>query len=74
MRARQSAAILRQAGVPELVADDGSGYVRIAASLAADRPQRDALSTRLLAGRAAVFDDPAPIAALAAALEGMRSA
>jgi len=74
MRARQSAAILRQAGVPELVADDGSGYVRIAASLAADRPQRDALSARLLAGRAAVFDDPAPIAALAAALEGMRSA
>jgi len=69
MRARQSAAMLRQAGVPELIARDPDEYVRIAAAAAGDRVAREDLAARLCAGRAQVFDDAAPIAALAEALE-----
>ena len=73
MRARQSAAMLRLAGMPDLVAKDADDYVRLAAALATDSGGRDALSARLLAGRRAIFEDPIPIAALAQALEAMRS-
>ena len=65
MRARQSAAMLRLAGVPELVARDVDDYAAIAARLATDRAWRDAQSQRLAEGAARVFDDPAPVAALA---------
>jgi CRISPR-associated protein Csy1 len=68
MRARQTMAILELAGVPELIARDGGDYVRIATRLATDRAWRDAVSARLAQGRARVFDDPAPVAALARAL------
>jgi hypothetical protein len=65
MRARQSAAMLAIAGVPGLVAQDVDDYVTIAARLAHDRAFRDAMSARLADGAARVFDDPAPIEALA---------
>jgi len=65
MRARQSAAMLGIAGVPDLVAQDRDDYVRIAARLASDRGYRDALSARLAAGAARVFDDAAPVDAFA---------
>ena len=68
MRARQSAAMLRIAGVPELVADDEDGCVAIAARLAADRDWREAVSGRMVAGAEALFDDTEPIEALAAFL------
>ena len=68
MRARQSAAMLRIAGVPDLVADDEDGCVAIAARLAADREWREAMSGRMVEGAAALFDDAGPIEAFAAFL------
>lgn len=65
MRARQSAAMLAQAGVPELVARDADDYVAIAARLAEDGAFRGDCAARLDAGAARVFDDPAPLAAFA---------
>ena len=65
MRARQSAAMLGIAGVPDLVAQDRDDYVRIAAHLASDRGYREALSARLTDGAARVFDDAAPVEAFA---------
>jgi predicted O-linked N-acetylglucosamine transferase (SPINDLY family) len=65
MRARQSAAMLRLAGVPELVARDVDDYIAIAARLATDRGWREAQSRRLAEGAARVFDDAAPVAAFA---------
>ncbi|GIK88470.1 MAG: hypothetical protein BroJett026_39510 [Betaproteobacteria bacterium] len=65
MRARQSAAMLALAGVPELVAADVDGYVATAARLVHDRAWRDALAGRIDAGAARVFDDDAPVRALA---------
>jgi len=66
MRARQSAAMLSIAGASGLVATDVDDYVAIAARLAGDRAFRDAMSVQLQDGAAQVFDDPAPIDALAA--------
>jgi len=71
MRARQSAAMLGLAGVPELIAPDEDACIAIAARLAADRDWRDALSRRVAEGAARVFDDPAPVDAFAAALESL---
>jgi len=71
MRARQSAAMLRQAGVPDLIARDADDYVRIAGEIARDRDAREACAARLRDGRGRVFDDAAPIAAFASALEAL---
>jgi CRISPR-associated protein Csy1 len=71
MRGRQSSAMLRRAGLDDLIALDREGYVRIAARLGADREWRMAIRQRSLAGRAALFDDPAPLAALNDVLEGL---
>jgi CRISPR-associated protein Csy1 len=70
MRSRQSAAMLAQVGVPELCARDAADYVAIATRLASDREWREALSARIDRGATRLFDDPAPVEALAAALEG----
>ena len=71
MRGRQSMAMLEQSGIPELVAKDDHDYVRIAARLAEDRAWRETLAARIREGRGRVFDDPAPVAALAEALEAL---
>jgi protein O-GlcNAc transferase len=71
MRGRQSMAMLEQSGVPELVAKDDDDYVRTAARLADDRAWRETLAARIRDGRGRVFDDPAPVAALAEALEAL---
>ena len=68
MRGRQSMAMLEQAGMPELIARDDEDYVRIAARLATDREWRGMLAARIRRGSERLFDDAAPIAALAAAL------
>lgn len=68
-RGRQSAAILRQAGVADTVCADAEAWVDTAVALGRDRMRREDLRERLLAGRAAVFDDPAPAAAFADLLE-----
>ncbi|MEO5764595.1 MAG: tetratricopeptide repeat protein [Casimicrobiaceae bacterium] len=69
MRARQSAAMLRAAGVPELIARDADDYVSIATRIAVDRAARQEFAARLRAGRDGVFDDKAPVIAFAGALE-----
>ena len=71
MRGRQSMAMLEQAGMPELIARDDEDYVRIAARLATDREWRDMLAARIRRGSERLFDDSAPIAALAAALSAV---
>ena len=66
MRARQSAAMLTLAAVPELIARDETDYLAIAERVASDRDWRDALSQRLHDGQRRLFDDREPIDALAA--------
>ena len=73
MRGRQSAAMLRMVGVPELIADDGRRYVELALRVATDRRYRDALSDRVMAGARALFGRHEPTAALAEALVGLLS-
>jgi len=66
MRARQSAAMLTLAGATELVARDENDYVEIASRIAGDAAFANEMAQRLSTGRARVFDDPAPLAALSA--------
>jgi len=67
MRGRQSTGMLRLMAIDETIARDADDYVSIAARLGHDIPWRQRLSSRILEARARVFDDPAPIDALAAA-------
>jgi CRISPR-associated protein Csy1 len=69
MRGRQSAAMLRAAGLDELVVADDDAYVATVARLARDGEERRALAGRIAAAGACWFDDPAPVAALADYLE-----
>jgi CRISPR-associated protein Csy1 len=64
MRGRQTCGMLRLMGIDDLIARDEDDYVRIAARLAGEPAWRESLSSRIRAGASAVFDDPAPIAAL----------
>ena len=68
MRGRQSMAMLRQMDAAELIARDDDDYVAIAARLVAESGWREELRAKIRDGRAAVFDDKAPMAALADAL------
>ncbi len=68
MRGRQSAAMLRLMGVDELVAADADDYVRIVARLVRDPVFRTDCAARIRAAQSRIFDDPAPVAALAAFL------
>ncbi|MCC7218213.1 MAG: tetratricopeptide repeat protein [Burkholderiales bacterium] len=65
MRGRQSAGMLGLMQIEECVARDEDDYVRIAAALAKDRARCDEVSRRILAAGARIFDDAAPVAALA---------
>jgi protein O-GlcNAc transferase len=50
MRSRQTAAVLQQLGVPELVVDSDDAYVELAIALGRDPARRATLSQRLRAG------------------------
>ncbi|MEP7064082.1 MAG: tetratricopeptide repeat protein [Betaproteobacteria bacterium] len=69
MRARQSAGMLRLMGVDGLIAANADDYLAIAARIADDRPWRDQQAAMIRDHRARIFDDPAPVSALAAAIE-----
>ena len=71
MRGRQSMAMLQQTGVPELIARDDDDYVAIATTLATGAEWRETLRGRIRDGRASLFDDAAPTAALADALAAL---
>ena len=65
MRARQTAGMLTIAGVPELIAATEDDYVELAARLAKDPAFRGDMAQKIRAGGGRLFDDPAPLAALA---------
>ncbi|MDO8597375.1 MAG: tetratricopeptide repeat protein [Sulfuricaulis sp.] len=64
MRARQSAGMLSRLELPELIARDQADYVNIALRLGCDKPWREEMSRRIVAGHGRLFDDPEPVAAL----------
>jgi predicted O-linked N-acetylglucosamine transferase (SPINDLY family) len=68
MRGRQSAAMLRMVGVPELVAAGGGDYVDRALRVASDAEYRRSLTERIFAGLPRLFDSGEPVEALADAL------
>lgn len=76
MRGRQSAAMLREMGLDELIASNGDDYVEKAVRLGGDAEARRALSERIAAQRAALFERDEPVRAfedfLARAAQGSR--
>lgn len=64
MRARHSAAILTQLGVPDTIARDAAEYVEIAVRLGLDRSQRIALVSRMAQNYPNLYSDAGGIAAL----------
>jgi protein O-GlcNAc transferase len=65
MRGRFASGILEILGVPELIADDPSGYVERAVRIAQDRPWRVRLREQLLVRRPAILADQSVIAEFA---------
>ena len=65
MRGRQSFGMLKLMGLDELVAADLSDYVRKVAAIASDVAYRNDLARRMSEARKQIFDDPAPVTALA---------
>jgi predicted O-linked N-acetylglucosamine transferase (SPINDLY family) len=70
MRGRQSAGMLKLMGIEELIAKDADDYVQIVTRLVRDAEWRKDVAARIRAAQSRLFDDPAPIAALAAFLRG----
>lgn len=64
MRSRQSAAMLRRCGVPELIVATPDDYVATAVDIACNADRARDLRQRLHHGAAGLFDDPQPLAAL----------
>jgi len=65
MRGRHAYGILKRLGIEECIAGNEADYVEIAARLALDVDWRDEISARIKAGLPNIFDDPAPVQALA---------
>jgi CRISPR-associated protein Csy1 len=65
MRGRQSAGMLHLMDMPGLVAKDEDDYVQKAAAIATDAAYRNELSRGIAERRERIFDDAAPVAALA---------
>jgi protein O-GlcNAc transferase len=63
MRGRQSAAMLGQMGLAELIAEDRDAYVEKALELGADRERRREVSARIAANRGALFERDEPVRA-----------
>jgi predicted O-linked N-acetylglucosamine transferase (SPINDLY family) len=66
MRGRQSAGMLSLLGMHELIAADEDDYLRIATRLCKDSVWRDGLAANIRERNGVLFDDPAPLDALAA--------
>jgi predicted O-linked N-acetylglucosamine transferase (SPINDLY family) len=74
MRGRQSLAMLRALGLEELVARDRDDYARIATGLAGDPARRRDVVARMAARAGELFDQQAPLEALAEFLESAAAA
>lgn len=66
MRSRQSAAMLRQLGITETIAEDVDDYVAIAVGLGNEPNRRHTLSQRIRDGRGALFEDTRSVVSLEA--------
>jgi protein O-GlcNAc transferase len=64
MRARQTSAMLRIMGIPELITDSDDAYVATVVALANDPQRLRDIRTRILAGRDALFNDVSTVRAL----------
>jgi protein O-GlcNAc transferase len=64
MRARQTSAMLRIMGIPELITDSDDAYVATVVALAKDPQRLRDIRTRILAGRDALFNDVSTVRAL----------
>jgi predicted O-linked N-acetylglucosamine transferase (SPINDLY family) len=64
MRGRQSAAMLRQLGLDQLIAADGEDYVRIAHAVVHDRLWREQVRQQLRERADVLFDQAGAIASL----------
>ena len=71
MRADHSHGILRMAGLDELIAPDTGGYVDLAVQLGTNHEFRVHMSRAIAERCGRIFDDPAPVAALADWIEHM---
>jgi protein O-GlcNAc transferase len=69
MRGRQTAAMLEEIGVADLVARDPAHFVEMATRIAGDRDERLALSERIRAGCGQLFGRDEPVRALERFLE-----
>jgi protein O-GlcNAc transferase len=65
LRGRQSAAMLRRAGVPDLICADADAWVDTAIALGRDAARRRHLRERIAEGKHRLYDDPAPVRAFA---------
>jgi protein O-GlcNAc transferase len=68
-RSRQTSAMLRLAGVEELIVRDADAYAARAQALLGDAGERNALRQRIVAGAPRIFGDGRPLAAFAGYLE-----
>lgn len=69
MRARHGFAILNRIGLSELIARDKNDYIAIASRLGRDPALRQDIGARIAAGKGVLYEDRAPLDALAAWLE-----
>jgi CRISPR-associated protein Csy1 len=69
MRGRQSQAMLRTLGAPELITRDAEHYVQTALRLGRDAGERRSISERLKSNRDALFERDEPVRALEDLLE-----
>jgi len=70
LRGRLGSGILRQLGLPELVATDGGSYVEIAVRLASDRPYRRDIAAKMQLAAPRAYADRSAVEALERALLG----
>jgi protein O-GlcNAc transferase len=73
MRARQTSAMLRIMGIPELITDSDDAYVATVVALAKDPQRLRDIRTRILAGRDALFNDTSTVRALEETLASIAS-
>ena len=73
MRSRQTSAMLRIMGIPELITDSDDAYVATVVALVQDPQRLRDLRERILAGGEALFNDVSTVRALEETLANIAS-
>ena len=73
MRGRQTQAMLKIIGVPELIAQSLDQYVDLAIEVATNKRYNSQLKKRLAEGKSKLFDQPQATAELGRVLENLTS-